>query len=61
MEMVSTRRSFDLNFKLKVIKYAKEKSVAAAAKKFGLDRKCVRPWKQHEPEIGMRIKIYLKD
>ena len=45
-------RSFDLEFKLKVAQYAKEHSIAAAALEFGVDRKCVRRWKQSENAIG---------
>jgi transposase-like protein len=44
-------RSYDLEFKLKVITFAKENSGEAAAREFGVDPKRVREWKKQEPDL----------
>ena len=47
-----TIRSFDLEFKLKVLEYAREHTGEAAARKFNVDGKRIREWKKQKDELG---------
>lgn len=44
-------RSYTVNEKLQVLKYAKENSINAANKHFNIDRKCIRQWKKNEQDL----------
>ena len=45
------RRSYSMEFKRDVVKYAKQNSNNGAAKKFKVDRKRVREWVQNEDKL----------
>jgi len=47
------KRSFDLEFKVKVVQFSKERSISAAAKEFGVHRKRVQEWRKKEAEMGL--------
>ena len=44
-------KSYTAEFKLKVVKHAKEVSDRDASKKFGVDRKRVREWQIQEKQL----------
>jgi Brinker DNA-binding domain len=46
------RRSFDLTFKLKVLKYAEQSSGEAAARHFAVEPKSIRIWKKQKSSLG---------
>ena len=46
-------RSFNLEFKLDVINYAKSHSNGAAAKRFNVDEHRIRAWKQKHKEAAI--------
>ncbi len=45
-------RSYDVRFKLKAVEVAKKKSIAAAAREFGVDRKRIREWVKQESQLS---------
>ena len=53
-------KSYSLGFKLAVVKYAKETSIAAASRKFDVDRKRIREWKKNEVSINEKSKAKSK-
>uniref|UniRef100_A0A915M057 HTH CENPB-type domain-containing protein n=1 Tax=Meloidogyne javanica TaxID=6303 RepID=A0A915M057_MELJA len=45
------RKSYSLNKKLEVIEYAKKNSKMAAAKRYGIDRRCIIDWFKQEEKL----------
>ena len=50
--MAEKRKSYDLKFKQKVIKYAEENSNREAGWKFFIDESMVRQWRKKSSEIS---------
>lgn len=44
-------KSYDIRYKLKAVEVAKKKTIAAASREFGVDRKRIRDWLSHESEL----------
>ena len=47
----TTRKSYDAEFKLKVVAFAKENGNRAAERKFNVSEKIVRDWRKKEDEL----------
>ena len=47
------KRSFDVAFKLKVVKYAIQNTNRGASRKFGVDEKRVREWKKQKDDLEL--------
>ena len=45
------RKAYSLSKKLEVIEYAKKNSKTAAAKRYGIDRRCIIDWFRKEEKI----------
>ncbi|KAH3848974.1 hypothetical protein DPMN_091359 [Dreissena polymorpha] len=51
MSMKRKRASYDVNFKLKVVEYAKMHTNCAAEREFGVTEKMVRDWRKKESKM----------
>ena len=49
--MASKKLAYSFDFKLSVVQFARETSVSAAAKQFGIARSQVRDWRRSESAI----------
>jgi transposase-like protein len=59
MTKLKTKRSFKVPFKLRVVDYAnKVRNIRMTAKKYKINRKTVRNWKNQEEHLKGNIKLY---
>lgn len=49
-------RSYTVKFKIEAVEYAEKNSISAAAKKYNVDRKTIREWKEKKADIVALVK-----